>query len=143
IGVVSFTRLPLREYPDINPPIVSVDTRYTGASAQIIETKVTQVIEDAVAGIEGIKTIESSSQDGRSRVTIEFKLSRDIDAASNDVRDRISRVIRNLPEEADPPQISKVDTNTDAIMWLNLSSDVLNELELSDFANRYLVDRLS
>lgn len=142
-GILSFSRLPLREYPDINPPIVSIDTRYTGASAQIVETKITQVIEDAVAGIEGIKTIESASQDGRSRVTIEFNLSRDIDAASNDVRDRIARVVRNLPDEADPPRISKVDTNTDPIMWLNLYSDVLNELELTDYADRYLVDRLS
>ena len=87
-GLLSFDRLPLREYPDINPPIVSVETRYPGASAQVVETKITQLVEDAIAGIEGIRTISSASRDGRSQVTVEFEVERDIDAAANDVRDR-------------------------------------------------------
>lgn len=142
-GIIAFDRLPLREYPDISSPIVSVSTDYRGAAAAIVETKVTQLLEDRVSGIEGIKNIESISEDGRSKITIEFKLSRDIDAAANDVRDRVSRVLDNLPEEADPPEIYKVDANEDVIMWLNLSSLRLNALELTDFADRYLVDRFA
>jgi len=142
-GIISFTQLPLRELPDIDPPIVSVDTDYRGASAAIVETRITQIIEDRIAGIEGIDTIESESQDGRSRITIEFSLSRDIDAAANDVRDRVSRVLDNLPEEADPPEISKVDSDTDPVVWYSLSSPVMDILQLTDYAERKIVDRLS
>jgi multidrug efflux pump len=142
-GIIAFNQLPLREYPDISSPIVSISTDYRGAAAAIVETKVTQVLEDRISGIEGIKNIESISEDGRSKITLEFKLSRDIDAAANDVRDRVSRVLDNLPEEADPPEIYKVDANEDVIMWLNLSSLRLNALELTDFAERYLVDRFA
>jgi multidrug efflux pump len=142
-GIIAFKQLPLREYPDISSPIVSISTDYRGAAAAIVETKVTQVLEDRISGIEGIKNIESISEDGRSKITLEFKLSRDIDAAANDVRDRVSRVLDNLPEEADPPEIYKVDANEDVIMWLNLSSPRLNALELTDFAERYLVDRFA
>ncbi|HSG87820.1 MAG TPA: efflux RND transporter permease subunit [Pseudomonadales bacterium] len=142
-GLLSFDRLPLREYPDINPPIVSVDTSYRGASAQVVETKITQVLEDSIAGIEGIRTISSSSSDGRSDITIEFDVERDIDAAANDVRDRVSRAIENLPEEADPPEIAKADANTQQIMWLSLSSDSMDQLEISDYARRFVQDRLA
>ena len=121
-GLLSFSKLPLREYPDIDPPVVSVETSYPGASAAIVETKVTQLLEDSVSGIEGIKYIQSSSKDGRSEITIEFNLNRDVDAAANDVRDRVSRVARDLSREVDQPQISKVDANTDVIIWLNFSS---------------------
>ncbi|MFT5032422.1 MAG: multidrug efflux pump [Bacteroidia bacterium] len=96
-GLVSFERLPLREYPDIDPPIVSIRTNYTGASASVVESRVTQVLEDRIAGIEGIKTISSSSIDGLSNISIEFDLGRDIDAAANDVRDRISGALGNMP----------------------------------------------
>jgi len=142
-GVISFTQLPLRELPDVDPPIVSVDTDYLGASAAVVETRITQLIEDQVAGIEGIETIESQSEDGGSRVTIEFQLSRDIDAAANDVRDRVSRVLDNLPEEADPPEVSKVDSDTDPIVWYSLSSPDMDLLELTDFAERNVIDRIS
>ncbi len=142
-GLLSFDRLPLREYPDINPPIVSVETRYPGASAQVVETKITQLVEDAIAGIEGIRTISSASRDGSSQVTVEFDVKRDIDAAANDVRDRVARTVDRLPEEADPPEIAKADTNTQQIMWLSLSSDRLSQLELSDYARRFVQDRLA
>ena len=142
-GLISFDRLPLREYPDINPPIVSVETPYPGASAQVVETKITQLVEDAIAGIEGIRTISSASRDGRSQVTVEFEVERDIDAAANDVRDRVARTVDRLPEEADPPEIAKADANTQQIMWLSLSSDRLSQLELSDYARRFVQDRLA
>ncbi|HPF77716.1 MAG TPA: efflux RND transporter permease subunit, partial [Alphaproteobacteria bacterium] len=142
-GLVSFSRLPLREYPDIDPPVVSVSTSYQGASANIVETRITEVIEDRISGVEGIKFISSSSSDGRSRINIEFDVGRDIEAAANDVRDRVSGVIDNLPEEADPPDIQKADSSDDVILWLNLTSDRLNTLELTDYAKRYLQDRFS
>ncbi|WP_281301415.1 MULTISPECIES: efflux RND transporter permease subunit [unclassified Iodidimonas] len=142
-GIISFTQLPVRELPDIDPPIVSIDTDYNGASAAVVETRITKIIEDRIAGIEGIKSISSSSRDGRSRVTIEFTLDRDIDAAANDVRDRVSRILDNLPDEADPPEISKVDSDTDAIMWYSLSSPVMDVMQLTDYAERNIVDRLS
>lgn len=142
-GLVSFSKLPLREYPDIDPPIVSVDTSYPGASANIVETRITEVIEDRISGVEGIKFISSSSSDGRSRINIEFDVDRDIEAATNDVRDRVSGVVDNLPEEADPPDIQKADSSDDVILWLNLTSDAMDTLELTDYAKRYLEDRFS
>ena len=142
-GIVSFDRLPLREYPDIDAPVVSIDTRYPGASASVIETRITQIIEDRIAGVEGIRTIDSSSTDGRSRITLEFYSDVDIEAAANDVRDRVSGVLRILPEEANPPEVEKADANDDVIMWLNLASEELTTPELSDFAERFIVDRFS
>jgi len=142
-GFFAYKTLTVREYPDIDPPILSVSTDYEGASAQIIETQVTQIIEDAVAGIEGIKSVTSSSSEGSSRVTIEFHLDRDIEAAANDVRDRVARYIRRLPDDADAPRIAKTDTDARPIMWLSLTSDRMGPLDLTDYAERYLVDRLS
>ncbi len=142
-GLISFDRLPLREYPDIDSPIVSVRTTYVGASANIVETRVTQVLEDSVSGIEGIKSISSQSSDGTSNISIEFEIDRDIDAAANDVRDRVSRVISRLPDEIDAPQITKQDADASPIIWLSLQSDVLGPLELTDYADRYLTDRFS
>lgn len=142
-GIVAFNRLPLREYPDIDPPIVSIDVNYPGASASIVETRITQVIEERIAGIEGIRYISSSSQDGRSRVSLEFNISRDIDDAANDVRDRVSGLLDNLPEEADPPEVQKVDTSDDVIIWFNLTSTKMTVPQLTDYAERYLVDRFS
>ena len=142
-GAFAFADLPVREYPDTDPPIVSVTTVYRGASAQIIETQVTQVIEEAVAGIEGIKRISSTSREESSSVTVEFRLSRNIESASNDVRDRVARSVRNLPSEADPPRIAKVEADARPVIWLTLSSDRANGLELSDYANRFLVDAFS
>src|SRR3970282_2661280 len=108
-GIVSLQRLSVREYPDIDRPVVTITTTYNGASAAVIETKITQVIEDSIAGIEGVLKIESDSQDERSQVRIEFDISRDIDAAANDVRDRVSRVLAGLPNEPDPPQMAKAE----------------------------------
>lgn len=142
-GLVAFDRLPLREYPDIDAPVVSIDTTYRGAAASVVETRITKLIEDRIAGVEGIRFIESLSEDGRSRITIEFEVDRDIDAAANDVRDRVAGIADDLPDEADPPEIQKADSNEDVIMWLNLASDSMTVPELTDYANRYLVDRFS
>lgn len=142
-GIVSFVQLPLREYPDIDPPVVSVDTSYQGASANVVETRITEVIEDRISGVEGIKFISSTSSDGRSRINIEFDVNRDIEAAANDVRDRVSGIADDLPEEADPPDIQKADSSDDVILWLNLVSDRMDVLELTDYAKRYLQDRFS
>jgi len=142
-GIVSFTRLTLREFPDIDPPIVSISVNYPGASASIVESRVTEVVEDRISGISGIRFIESSSEDGRSRITLEFNVGIDIDAAANDVRDKISGVLDNLPEEADPPEVQKVDSSDDVIIWLSLTSERMTIAELTDYAERYLVDQFS
>ncbi len=143
LGVMSYGRLTLRELPNIDPPVVSVQVTYPGASAAVVETRVTQVLEDAVSGIEGIETIESRSVNGRASVTIEFGLSREIEAAANDVRDAISRVGDRIPTEADPPEIAKVESDAEVLLWLNMNSRRMDTLELSDYADRYVVDRLS
>ena len=143
LGLMSYSRLTLRELPAIDPPVVSVDVSYTGASASVVETRITQVLEDALSGIEGIESLQSRSVNGRSTVTIEFTLKRDIEAAANDVRDAISRVADRLPEEADAPQVQKADSDSDVILWLNMSSTSMDTLQLSDYADRYVVDRLS
>nr|WP_070959893.1 efflux RND transporter permease subunit [Hyphomonas sp. Mor2] len=143
LGVVAFDRLSLREYPDIDAPIVTIDTRYAGASASVVETRITQIIEDRIAGVEGIRFINSSSSDGRSRISIEFGVNQDIDVAANDIRDRISGVLDNLPEDADPPEVEKADSNDDVIIWLNLAAENLTTPEISEYAQRNLVDRFS
>ncbi len=143
LGVMSFMRLTLRELPNIDPPVVSVEVTYPGASAAVVETRVTQILEDALAGIEGIETIESRSSNGRSQVTIEFTLTRDIEAAANDVRDKVSRVMDRMPDEADPPEVQKVEADADVILWLNMSSTRMDTLQLTDYADRYIVDQLS
>ena len=142
-GLVAFDRLPLREYPDIDPPVVNISTSYRGASAAIVETRITQLVEDRIAGLEGIRSISSRSRDGRSSVTLEFSIGRDIDAAANDVRDRIAGILNNLPDEADPPEVQKAAASSEVIMWLNLVSDRMDTLQLTDYARRYLVDRFS
>ncbi|MCG8315548.1 MAG: efflux RND transporter permease subunit [Pseudomonadales bacterium] len=142
-GLVAFERLPLREYPQIDPPIVSIETGYPGAAASVVETRITKIIEDRIAGIEGIRFIESVSKDGESEITVEFSIDRDIDAAANDVRDRVARISDNLPEEADPPEVQKETGDDDVIMWLNLVGEGMNMAELTDYAERYLKDRFS
>jgi multidrug efflux pump len=141
-GVVSIYAMSVREYPNVDFPVVSVDTSYPGASATIIESQITQVLENQLAGIEGVRSITSSSQDGRSRITIEFNLSRDIDAGANDVRDRVSRVLSDLPDQAESPQIQKADADAQPIIWFVFTSDRLSNLEMTDYAERYIVDRL-
>jgi len=142
-GLVAFDRLPLREFPNIDPPVVSIDTVYTGASADVVESRITRIIEDRIAGIEGMRFIESSSEDGRSTISIEFDVDRDVDSAANDIRDRVSGVLDNLPVEAEPPDIQKASSDDDVIMWLNLVSDRLTVPALTDYAERYLLDRFS
>lgn len=142
-GILSFRGLPLREYPDTSPPVVSVQTDYRGASAQIIETTVTQVIEDQISGIEGVESISSSSLDGSSRISVEFSIERDIDQAANDIRDRVARVIDRLPEDSDPPQIAKADSDARPIQWFSLQSPNLDSRDLTDYAERYLVDQFT
>ncbi|WP_110602823.1 efflux RND transporter permease subunit [Salinicola lusitanus] len=142
-GLLAMERLPLQEYPAIDPPIVSIETNYPGASASVVETRITQLLEDRIAGIEGIVSIESSSADGESEIDVEFSLDRDIDGAANDIRDRISSVADNLPDQAEPPEIEKSDSSDDVIIWLSLSGEGYTIPELTDYANRYLVDRFS
>lgn len=141
-GIIAFSRLPVREYPDIDPPIVSVITTYRGASPNVVETEITNVLEEQFATLEGVKTMTSSSREQGSVITIEFELSRNVDEAANDVRDRVARVRGRLPREIDDPVISKVDANAQAIMWLALSSDRHSGLELTDIADRVLKERI-
>jgi multidrug efflux pump len=143
IGLAAFKSLPIRELPSVDPPVVSISTSYRGASAEVIEERITQIIERQVAGIQGIDRVNSSSRDGRSQITITFTLDRDLDAAANDVRDAVSRVSANLPDQADPPQIAKANADSSPIIVLNLTSDTLSTLELADYADRYLVERMS
>ena len=143
IGAAAFFFLPVRELPDVDPPIVSISTSYAGASAEVIESRITEPIEQQIAGIQGVERINSTSRDGRSNVSIEFSLDRDIDAAANDVRDRVSRVVGRLPDQADPPTVAKADTDSQPIMILFLRSSAMNRLELTDYADRYMIDRLA
>jgi len=143
IGLAAFGGLAIRELPNVDPPVVSISTAYRGASAEVIEERITQVIERQVAGIQGIDRVNSSSRDGRSQITITFTLDRDLDAAANDVRDAVSRVTANLPDQADPPQIAKAQADSSPIIILNLTSSTLSPLELADYADRYLVERMS
>jgi len=143
VGLAAFKSLPIRELPSVDPPVVSISTAYRGASAEVIEERITQIIERQVAGIQGIDRVNSSSRDGRSQITITFTLDRDLDAAANDVRDAVSRVAANLPDQADPPQIAKANADSSPIIVLNLTSSSLSTLELADYADRYLVERMS
>lgn len=143
VGMMSFDRMSLREYPNVDPPVVTIDTTYLGASAQVVESRITKRIEDRIAGISGIEYMSSQSTDGRSKITVEFSINRDIDAAANDIRDRVSRIADNLPVQADPPEVEKVDGDESPIMWFNLASDSMTIPELTDFAERYIVDRFS
>ena len=143
-GIFVFWELPVRELPDgLQPPVVQVQVDYKSASAEIIDQEVTQKIEDVIGGAEGIKNIDSSSLNGRSRINIEFNTNIDLDNAANDVRERVSRVADNLPTEADPPQILKQSAGFTTTMWVALSSPTWSDLELGDYAERYLVDLFS
>ena len=142
-GILSFSGLTVREYPDVTSPVVSVETGYPGASADIVESRITQLLEGDISGIEGVKSITSSSQDGESNISIEFALDRDIDAAANDVRDRVSRRLNRLPEDVDPPEISKQDADANPIMWMSIISDNMNLMEMTDYVERNIVDRFS
>jgi len=141
-GIIALFQLPVREYPDVDPPIVSVTTFYRGASPSVIETEITDVLEEQLATLEGVKSITSSSQEQGSVITVEFELSRDENEAANDVRDRVSRVRGELPVEAEDPVVAKIDVNAQAVVWIAVSSDRHDGLELSDIADRVLKERL-
>ena len=143
IGLAAYLNLPVRELPNVDPPVISISTNYRGASAEVVEERITQVIERQAAGLQGIDRITSSSRDGVSRISITFTLARNLDAAANDVRDAVSRVTSLLPDQADPPQIAKTQADSAPIIFLNLISTGLTKLELADYANRHLVERLS
>ncbi len=142
-GLIAFTRLPLRELPDVDRPIVSVNASYPGASAQVVENQITRIIEDQLSGIDGIDTINATSRDGRSSINIEFTLERDLEDATNDVRNAVSRARGQLPADIDEPIIRKADADADAIIWFSLQSTSLDRMALTDYADRYIVDRLA
>lgn len=141
-GVIGFTYLGVREYPSVDPPVVTVTTSYVGANSAVIEAQITEPLEAQINGIDGIKNITSSSSDGRSSITVEFELGIDMDNAANDVRDRVSRAIRNLPPDADPPIISKADANAETILTVTVQSTKRDLLELTDIANNVVKERL-
>ena len=143
IGIVSYDKLTIREYPDIDKPVVTVNTVYRGASAEIIERDITQILEDSLAGISDIKEITSESRNELSQIRIEFNLSRDMDSAANDVRDKIARVVARLPDDADQPRVEKADTDARAIIWIGFTSNQLDSIQLNDYLDRNIVDRLS
>jgi multidrug efflux pump len=140
IGYLSYTRMAVREYPNIDPPVVSVRTVYKGATAQVMESSITQPLEDSLSGIEGIKTIKSQSREEVSQVTVTFVTNREIDGAANDVRDRVARIRKNLPAAADNPVVSKIEADAQPIVWVALTSGQHTPMELTDFADRYLTD---
>ena len=143
LGALAFRDLTVREYPDTVAPTVQVQVNYPGASSEIVETRVTQVLEGELSGIEGVKTIRSSSRDGQSSITIEFNLNRRLDEAANDVRDRVSRVTRRLPDDIDNISVQKADADQQPVMWLTLAGDTMSMMELTDYMKRYLLDRFA
>ncbi len=143
IGILGYRSLPLRELPNVDQPVVSVSTTYPGASADVVENRITQIIEDQLSGIEGVELISSSSRDGRSSISIIFSLSRNMEAAANDVRDAVSRVSGALPQDIDAPRVAKQDSDAQPIIWYSLIGDGMTMEELSDYAQRFIVDRLS
>jgi multidrug efflux pump len=142
-GALSFERLPLREYPDIDPAVVTIETRYPGAAAAVVENRITEVMEDRIAGLAGVKSMTSASRDGESSIRLEFDIDRDIDAATNDVRDRVSRVLQLLPEEADPPEVMKSENDEQVLVWTHLEAEGMSILERTDYVRRYLEDRFA
>jgi len=141
-GIIGFTYLGVREYPSIDPPIISVSTSYTGASADVIESQITEPLEEQINGIAGIRSLTSQSRDGRSSITAEFDVTINLEAAANDVRDRVSRSQRNLPPDCDPPTVSKADADAIPIVFLNVQSNKRSLLELSDIAQNIFKERL-
>jgi multidrug efflux pump len=142
VGLMAYQRLSVREYPKIDEPVVTVQTTYKGASAEIIESQVTQPLEDSLSGIEGIDYMSSISRQETSQITVRFKLARDADGAANDVRDRVARVRGRLPDDIDEPVISKVEADAQPIIYLAFSSDRHSQLDVTDYADRYVKDRL-
>ena len=135
-GLIGYNYLGIREYPSVDPPVVNVQTSYTGANADIIESQITEPLEESINGIAGIRTLTSSSRDGRSNITVEFDLAVNIEDAANDVRDRVSRALALLPKDVDPPVVSKSDADAMPIYNINLSSSTRDILSLNEIATR-------
>ena len=142
VGLMAYSRLPVREYPNIDEPVVSVTTDYTGASPEIIESQVTQPLEEVLSGIEGVDVIVSQSREGRSQISVRFRIDRNQDSAAADVRDRVSRARKSLPDEVDEPVIAKVEADAQPIIYLALSSRPASPIEVTDYADRFVKDRL-
>lgn len=134
--------LGIREYPSVDPPVINVSTTYVGANADVIEAQITEPLEEQINGIQGIKSLTSTSADGRSSITVEFEVGADLEAAANDVRDKVSGAQRNLPPDAEPPVVSKADADSQPIVGVNVSSNSRTLLELSDLANNVFKERL-
>ena len=142
-GVIGFKFLGVRDYPAIDPPNINVRTSYPGANADIIESQITEPLEKAINGIAGVKNITSSSSQGSSNINVEFELGVDLEAAANDVRDKVSQAIRSLPDDLPaPPVVSKADASSDAILSMTVQSNTRNQLEITEYANNNLVERL-
>jgi multidrug efflux pump len=141
-GAIGYTFLGVREYPSVDPPIITVSTNYTGANADVMETQITEPLEESINGIAGIRSLKSVSRDGRSTITVEFNIDVDLEAAANDVRDRVSRAERNLPPDTDPPTVSKADADASPIVFLNVKSETRSLLDLSSIAENVFKERL-
>jgi multidrug efflux pump len=142
-GILSFRELTVREYPDTVNPLVQVSVSYPGASPDIMETRVTQLLEGSLSGIEGVKSIRSTSRDQQTTLNVEFDLSRDLDAAANDVRDRVSRMVGRLPDGVEAPVVSKADSDARPIMYLTLTSTTMGVMDLTDYMQRYIIDKFA
>jgi HAE1 family hydrophobic/amphiphilic exporter-1/multidrug efflux pump len=142
-GLIGYSFLGVREFPSIDPAQVSIRTNYTGANSDIIESQITEPLEKAINSIDGIRNVTSSSIQGSSNITVEFNLDKDLEEAANDVRDKVSQATRSLPQDIDaPPVVSKADANSDAIISMTIQSDSRSALELSDFAENVIGQRL-
>src|SRR5664280_860821 len=142
-GVVGYNFLGVRLYPAIDPPTINVQTSYAGANAEIMESQITEPLEKAINGIEGVKSISSSSTVGSSNITVEFNVGADLEKAANDVRDKTSQAARNLPQDIDaPPVVTKADANSDPIITVSIQSTTMNAMELSDYAENVLQEKL-
>ena len=142
-GLIGYNYLGVREYPSIDPPIITVRTAYTGANADVIESQITEPLEKAINGIAGIRTISSASNQGSSVITVEFNLDENLEAAANDVRDKVSQAVRQLPADIDGlPVVTKSDANSDAILSLTVQSDTKNQLEVTEYGENVIAERL-
>jgi multidrug efflux pump len=141
-GIIGFTFLGVREYPNVDPAVITVNTNYPGTNADVIDSQITQRLEEAISGVPGIRTLNSVSRDGQSQITIEFDLSVDLETAANDVRDKVSGAVGTLPPDADPPVVAKADADANAIVVLNVTSPSRNLMELSELADKVLKERL-
>ncbi|HPT13085.1 MAG TPA: efflux RND transporter permease subunit, partial [Bacteroidales bacterium] len=142
LGGIGFTYLGVRDYPSVDPPIVTVSTSFPGANADVIETQITEVLESAINGVQGIRSISSSSSDGSSRITVEFNLGVLMETAVNDVRDKVSGAMRRLPADVDPPVVQKADADAQPIYGVSLRSDKRSLIDLSNYAEINFKERL-